>query len=91
MKTLLRICGSCKYYREDVGTCKAFPDGVPLRSDEGHFDVRSDQVGTTVYSMDPNKQDVYEMFRRVHPEVKVPVVITYDYPDPHDISPSEEA
>lgn len=30
----------------------AFPEGTPLRVDEGHFEVREDQVGTAIY--DPN-------------------------------------
>lgn len=81
MENLLRLCNSCKYYNEELNSCKAFPDGIELDSDEPHFDVLPNQTGETVYDMDPDKYDEFEMYRRVHPEIRFPIIVSYDIPD----------
>ena len=88
---LLRICDSCVFYQEDLGTCQAFPQGVPLRVDEGHFEIRDDQVGDTIYEMDKDKYDRWEMYRRVNPTLKFPILITYEIPDVGDSIESVES
>lgn len=84
MNPILRLCDSCRFYNPDAGTCKAFPEGVPLKSSEGHFEVLPGQVGDTIYDMDPSLYDLFEMYRRVHPEVRFPLIITYDVPESAD-------
>lgn len=84
MQTLLRLCDSCRFYNEDDGSCKAFPDGIPISSKDTHFDVRDDQVGDTIYEMDMNRYDRFEDWRRVHPNVKLPVFVTYEVPTEDD-------
>lgn len=78
MIPILRLCDSCKYYNESDNTCQAFPDGIPLRSVDTHFEVLEGQVGDVIYDMDPDKYDEFDMYRRVHPQVRFPIILTYD-------------
>lgn len=79
---LLRLCDSCIFYNADRGTCRAFPNGIPLSSEDYHFEVLPNQADDeTIYQMDEDKYDLFDMYRRVHPDVKFPVFITYDVPD----------
>ena len=81
MNPILRLCDSCIYYNADAGVCKAFPDGIPLKSADPHFEVLLGQVGDTIYDMDPEQYDMFEIYRRVHPQVRFPIILTYDVPD----------
>ena len=78
MTLILRLCNSCKFYNEDTNTCKAFPDGIKLKSSDTHFESIPEQVGDTIYEMDLNKYDEFDMYRRIHPEVRFPILLTYD-------------
>lgn len=82
---LLRLCDSCSYYTADNGTCVAFPEGTPLRVDEGHFEVREDQVGTAIYDPDPERYEFFDMFRRINPTLKFPILISYEIPDSDEV------
>ena len=75
---LLRLCDSCIFYNAETSTCKAFPEGVPLTSEETHFEVHPDQEGTTTYILDEGLFDYLDMFKRIHPEVKFPVVLSQE-------------
>lgn len=81
---ILRICDSCVFYNSDLGTCKAFPDGIPLKSTDTHFEPIEGQVGTTVYELDQGLYDYFDLYRRIHPEVRFPVIISYEIPEEGD-------
>ena len=81
MPQILRLCDSCKFYNESNDSCKAFPEGIPLRSSDPHFEVLDGQVGETIYDMDPQKYDLFEMHRRVQPQIRFPIILTYDIPE----------
>lgn len=85
MATLLRICDSCVFYNPDAGVCKAFPDGVPLTIEEGHFEVREDQEGDTIYDMDPDRYEWWDMYRRTNPALRFPILLTYDLPEKDEV------
>lgn len=82
MIPVLKICDSCVFYTgQDTNTCKAFPEGIPLKSEDTHFDPIEGQVGDTVYEMDDSKYTEFEMYRRIHPGIRFPILITYDLPE----------
>lgn len=79
---ILRLCDSCVFYREVDNVCKAFPEGIPLKSSDTHFEPADGQVGEYVYEMDINKEDELSMFLRLNPETRMPVMVTYELPQP---------
>lgn len=81
MDLILRLCSSCVFYNEETGTCRAFPDGVPLKSGDTHFNVLPGQVGDDIYEMDKAKMNLFEAYQRTHPEIRFPVFISYEVPD----------
>lgn len=81
MLPIIRLCDSCRFYNEANNTCKAFPEGIPLRSQDTHFEVLDGQSGDHIYDMDPDLYDEFDAYRRVHPEVRFPIILTYDVPD----------
>lgn len=83
MTPILRLCDSCIFYN-DNNTCQSFPNGIPLLSDDVHFEVLPGQVGTNVYEMDSKKYDKFEMYRRIYPEIRFPILLTYDLPEAGD-------
>lgn len=85
MTVLLRICDSCIHYNADANVCPAFPEGIPLKSDDTHFETLPGQVGDTIYDMDPDKYDEFEMYRRIHPDIKFPILLTYDIPEEGEV------
>lgn len=90
MQPLLRLCDSCQHFIEDAGTCKAFPSGVPLGSEDTHFEPIEGQVGDTVYEMDMRRYDRFEDWRRVHPNIKMPVIVSAEVPDEDtELAPQE--
>ena len=70
---ILRLCDSCIHFDGD-SSCSAFPKGIPLLSGDSHFEVLPDQQGDIIYEYDENRREWFEMYRRVHPEVKFPIV-----------------
>ena len=78
MLPILRICDSCVYYDSSSNTCNAFPEVIPLKSDDTHFDPIEGQEGEYTYEMDPNKYDELEMFQRINPQIRFPILLTYD-------------
>lgn len=81
MIPILRLCDSCKFYNPSTGSCKAFPEGIPLKSADSHFEVLPGQVGDTIYDLDPDHYDEFDMYRRIHPEVRFPLILAYDVPE----------
>ena len=77
---ILRLCDSCIHFDGD-SSCSAFPKGIPLLSGDSHFEVLPDQQGDIIYEYDEHRREWFEMYRRVHPEVKFPIIVTYDIPD----------
>ena len=84
MYPILRLCNSCKFYDEELANCIAFPKGIPLKSSEHHVEVKAGQVGETIYDMDPEKYDLFEAWRRIHPDKRFPVIIYQDVPEGGD-------
>lgn len=84
MSPVLRICDSCIYFNGD-NACKAFPEGIPLRSEDTHFEVLPGQEGDTIYDMDPDRYDYFDMYRRVHPDIRFPIIVTYDIPEEDEV------
>lgn len=80
MNPILRICDSCVHFNGE-NSCKAFPEGIPLKSEDTHFEVLPGQVGDALYDMDPEQYDLFEIYRRVHPDVRFPIILTYDVPE----------
>ena len=78
MIPILRLCDSCVFYNDGSNSCKAFPNGISLKSSDPHFDTLPGQVGDTIYEMDLNKYDEFDIYRRIHPEVRFPILLTYD-------------
>lgn len=83
MIPILRLCNSCVFYNGN-NTCQSFPAGIPLKSDEVHFEIIEGQVGENVYEMDPNKYDEFDTYRRIYPEIRFPILLTYDIPDENE-------
>lgn len=81
MLPVLRLCDSCVFYNEGNNTCKAFPEGIPLKSMDTHFEVLEGQEGDTIYELDQNKYDEFDMYRRIHPEIRFPIILSYELPD----------
>lgn len=81
MLPIIRLCDSCRFYNESSNTCKAFPEGIPLRSQDTHFEVIEGQVGDHIYDMDKDLYDEFDAFMRVNPGTKMPIFITYDVPE----------
>lgn len=81
---LLRLCDSCVFYNEGENTCKAFPDGIPLKSEDTHFEVLPTQEGETIYELDMKQYDAFDIYRRIHPSIRFPLILTYDIPEEDD-------
>lgn len=82
MIPILKLCDSCVFYTgPDTNTCKAYPEGIPLKSDDTHFDPIEGQVGETVYEMDESKYETFDIYRRIHPGIRFPILLTYDIPE----------
>lgn len=90
MLPILRICDSCTFYREADNSCKAFPDGIPLRSSDTHFEVLPGQTGEYIYDMDPSLVEELDAYRIIHPEVRFPIIITYDVPEDGEVLNQED-
>lgn len=84
MIPILRLCDSCVFYNGN-NTCQSFPNGIPLKSDEVHFDPIEGQVGENVYEMDPKEYDKFEKYRRIYPEIRFPIFLTYDIPEEDEV------
>lgn len=80
MNPTLRICDSCIHFNGE-NACKAFPEGIPLKSEDTHFETLPGQVGGVLYDMDPEKYDLFDMYRRVHPNIRFPVILSYEIPE----------
>lgn len=78
---LLRVCDSCTYYNPDTNSCVAFPDGIPLLSEDTHFEVLPGQVGEVIYDLDMSQYDAFDIYRRIHPNIRFPLILTYDIPE----------
>jgi hypothetical protein len=68
----------------ETNTCKAFPEGIPLRSEDTHFEVLPGQEGETIYDLDMSQYDAFDIYRRIHPGVRFPLILTYDIPEPDE-------
>lgn len=81
---LLRLCDSCTHYNADENTCVAFPEGIPLKSEDTHFEVLPNQEGETIYDLDMGHYDEFDIYRRIHPGIRFPLILTYDIPEADD-------
>jgi len=68
----LRVCDSCVFYNKDDNTCKAYPEGIPLKPGDTHFTPRSDQDNDVVYEQDPDLKFWWDEYLLMYPDIEVP-------------------
>lgn len=76
---ILRLCDSCLHFDGD-SSCSAFLMEFPCYLETATSKSHSQQ-GDIIYEYDENRKEWFEMYRRVHPEIRTPIIVTYDIPD----------